>query len=415
MTSSTGLKRRIEDTGTSQKKPRYELKRAEDFGGGRNTFDVYPVSRFDLPFPNYRQPSEVGVFSLDTARDFHNDGRKLRYYVVPPDPKHVNFDLTEGYDTLIKRDEDEKEHLDHILRWILKNRRKFVLARRSISSSSETGEQETGAEHARGDSQLHTDFIAWRGHFTKLLCTPYENQDGWTMAVSKFNGTWYISEVETPEQRDRRVNMADRQRQMTYWGYKFEQYLTAAEPRGKTETSDPVNTNEAFCTVIRTRLNTHSLVFSGEVDCRAADDHMRAPQCYIELKTSREMFTPQQQRNFRRYKLLKWWAQSFLPGVPRIVCGFRDDSGVVHFLETFKTMEIPNIIKADSHTWNPSVCVNFCDQFLSHVKKVVQEDNCRLVYLFTWRPNCPVTHTVHRDSEYSFLPDWYTQAFHTTT
>ncbi|XP_035696037.1 decapping and exoribonuclease protein-like [Branchiostoma floridae] len=77
-------------------------------------------------------------------------------------------------------------------------------------------------------------------------------------------------------------------------------------------------------------------------------------------------------------------------------------------------MEIPNIIKADSPTWNASVCVNFCDQFLSHVKKVVQEDNPRLVYLFTWRPNCPVTHTVHRDSENSFLPDWYTQSFQTT-
>ena len=38
---------------------------------------------------------------------------------------------------------------------------------------------------------------------------------------------------------------------------------------------------------------------------------------------------------------MKWWAQSFLVGVPRIVCGFRDDEGIVRSLQTFRTSEIP--------------------------------------------------------------------------
>lgn len=42
-----------------------------------------------------------------------------------------------------------------------------------------------------------------------------------------------------------------------------------------------------------------------------------------------------------RFKLLKWWVQSFLIGVPKIVCGFRDDSGIVQKLETFRTLDIP--------------------------------------------------------------------------
>ena len=33
--------------------------------------------------------------------------------------------------------------------------------------------------------------------------------------------------------------------------------------------------------------------------------------------------------------------QSFLIGVPKIVCGFRDDSGIVQKLETFRTLDIP--------------------------------------------------------------------------
>ena len=37
---------------------------------------------------------------------------------------------------------------------------------------------------------------------------------------------------------------------------------------------------------------------------------------------------------------MKWWAQSFLVGVPKIVCGFRDDEGIVKSLQHFKTLMI---------------------------------------------------------------------------
>lgn len=30
-----------------------------------------------------------------------------------------------------------------------------------------------------------------------------------------------------------------------------------------------------------------------------------------------------------------------------------------------------------------------------------------VVYLFSWEPHNDVTYSVHRDSRYSFLPDWY--------
>lgn len=46
-----------------------------------------------------------------------------------------------------------------------------------------------------------------------------------------------------------------------------------------------------------------------------------------------------------RFKLLKWWAQSFLPGVPRVVAGFRDQEGVVVSVETFHISKISHLIK----------------------------------------------------------------------
>uniref|UniRef100_A0A672QKP6 Decapping nuclease n=1 Tax=Sinocyclocheilus grahami TaxID=75366 RepID=A0A672QKP6_SINGR len=106
-------------------------------------------------------------------------------------------------------------------------------------------------------------------------------------------------------------------------------------------------------------------------------------------------------------KLLKWWAQSFLPGVPQIVAGFRDHDGIVVSVETFQTSKISQLIKNEYNCWKPTVCMNFCNDFLSFVKSVVKEDGPRLVYLFKWDPHRDVTFTVHRDSQYTFLPEWY--------
>ena len=52
-----------------------------------------------------------------------------------------------------------------------------------------------------------------------------------------------------------------------------------------------------------------------------------------------------------RFKLLKWWVQSFLIGVPKIVCGFRDDSGIVQKLETFRTLDIPKQLQVSGVEW----------------------------------------------------------------
>lgn len=52
-----------------------------------------------------------------------------------------------------------------------------------------------------------------------------------------------------------------------------------------------------------------------------------------------------------RYKLLKFWAQSFLVGVPRVICGFRDDDGQIVKVVQYKTLEIPRQVREKPNTW----------------------------------------------------------------
>ena len=65
---------------------------------------------------------------------------------------------------------------------------------------------------------------------------------------------------------------------------------------------------------------------------------------YVELKTS-ALLTQRRQHSFERYKLPKFWAQSFLLNVPTVVVGFRTEDGEVQKLQSFKTLEIPKLVR----------------------------------------------------------------------
>ncbi len=91
-----------------------------------------------------------------------------------------------------------------------------------------------------------------------------------------------------------------------------------------------------------------------------ADD----PINWVELKTAA---TPLSDRDVLKYerKLLKFWIQSFLLGVPRIIVGFRSKNGILQSLEELETSEIPRLVKQRGKgTWDGNTCIDFTASFL---------------------------------------------------
>jgi hypothetical protein len=81
------------------------------------------------------------------------------------------------------------------------------------------------------------------------------------------------------------------------------------------------------CSVYRTSLGAHRLLVSAEIDCEEAlPDGSRA---FVEIKTSGTMETPESRCNFRERKLIKYWIQSYVAGVPAVVVGYRSEDGVL--------------------------------------------------------------------------------------
>lgn len=64
-------------------------------------------------------------------------------------------------------------------------------------------------------------------------------------------------------------------------------------------------------------------------------------------------------------KLLKFWIQSFLLGVPKIIVGFRDKGGILRRLEELETQKLPGQVKkVGKGSWDGNLCINFTAAFL---------------------------------------------------
>ncbi|WAR20944.1 DXO-like protein [Mya arenaria] len=254
------------------------------------------IRRFDYPNSGLNQPEELGCFSLDINREFHDDNSQRKYFIKPSNYDDVRFDLTKGYEGMVKRDEFKDEQIDHLLKWI--------------------------NNHELGNMQ--TDFICRRGLLNRLMRTPYAKEDDWKFAVTLHKGTYYLCECPTDQSLATiKQMMGEKDEEMCGWGCKFEQYLTA---------------------IVKATIGSHTLVYSGEVDAVSTDGNFG--EHYVEFKTMKH--SALQRPGFKRYKLRNWWAQSVLVGVPEIVVGLRDDAGIVTKLQTYKTQDLPMMVGARS-------------------------------------------------------------------
>ncbi|KAI7897652.1 RAI1 like PD-XK nuclease-domain-containing protein [Cokeromyces recurvatus] len=311
---------------------------------------------YEGSFPIYKQPQELVSYSIDHERRVWFDDRELKYYSPPNEDD--DQDLNIGYEKMIKRDDSIPEHIDTLLD--------------ALTFYNTENKNTTTA-----------DIVTWRGIMTKLMCTPYSRKEAWTLRATRYKDTIYIEEEKKEEEK-----MTEKQKLMSYWGYRFETLYTKPYSINDKEDDDDktiVNTNIQYCTVVKTKLGNNSIIMGAEVDCCNKEKSKQKLENYIELKTSRIIESKQNLYSFERYKLLKFWAQSFLVGVPKIICGFRNDEGRILNIKEYKTLEIPRLIRNKPNLWNPSVCLNFANELLNWIRLKMTENDATLTYLIEFK------------------------------
>ncbi len=237
------------------------------------------------------------------------------------------------------------------------------------------------------------------------MTAPFDNFAEFGMFATLHDGTIYIeedfpsraaeraAEVDRPPPRYQHPDQQSRE-MMTYWGYKFETLALIptppnSTPRGEIEKHQrsAVSNHAQHCSIVHTSFGPHSLILGGEVDGLLAPKPTdpETPIQWVELKTSEELPPPQHQQHrdilkFER-KLLKFWAQSFLLGVPKIIVGFRSKQGILRNLQMFNTHELPGMVRRGTGCWDGNVCINFAASFLSWLKETIIGDGVYSIVL----------------------------------
>ncbi len=143
-----------------------------------------------------------------------------------------------------------------------------------------------------------------------------------------------------------------------------------------------VNNHAQYCSIVKTGIGNTVMILGGEVDAcvsicvsfyssnadmfsvwdsKPPDD---GPINWVELKTSAEIRHDGDMINLER-KLMKFWIQSFLLGVPKIIVGFRSQDGILKRIEEMDTASIPGTVKRRGKgTWDGNMCINFAASFL---------------------------------------------------
>ncbi|OQR78837.1 protein Dom3Z-like [Tropilaelaps mercedesae] len=331
----------------------------------------------------------------------HN-ASKMAYLVEPPNDGKLNWDLNIAYEHRIPKDHTLSAKLDNLLRWICDNVEKF---RAPCDGNNDK------------PSSLHTDFVSYRGLLTTIMCSVYEQKESWILGVTLYRSSRYLCQYSTTEQLYRAKTESEWRKRASAWGYKFEQYMTASKPDGKPTPQKPVNEKEEVCSVVRTRLRRqHSLLYGAEIDAIDSQLVVKYPKLkhstrrYVEMKTSKIVGSVRQKRNMARFKMMKWWAQCYLIGIPRVICGLRNDNGYVKQVKSFR---LPELIQEGREFWDPHQMINFLDKFLNFVKENVNVDDPKEVMLFEFVPeqqviNCMALPKNHKSySQYLILPEWY--------
>ncbi|PWW80342.1 RAI1-domain-containing protein [Tuber magnatum] len=316
------------------------------------TFSITPLTQFSNTNSQIRRPQQITHFSYDDHRRLHHDQSSLKSYYAPP----LGSDLSSGFESFRKHDSSIDEHLDGLLLAIVELER-------------------------RSGKKVAADIITWRGMMTKFMTLPFDMRDGFEMNAIKFQDSIYIEENHSYKLNSQSVPFP-RQDLMTYWGYKFEEISTLpGNPsdfsRETIESRDRniVNNEEQFCSIVKTGFGDVRLIIGGEVDAvwdqNPPPDPLNKPPVYVELKTSKTPRRPHEHVNFER-KMLRFWAQSFLLGIAKIVVGFRDNEGILEGLEEIETTSIPGIARRSGRQlWDGRVSIDFTTTILEWIRETI--------------------------------------------
>lgn len=190
-------------------------------------------------------------------------------------------------------------------------------------------------------------FCCWRGLMTRLMQLPYLSTrshdrkpkleyEFLAMRVCDINfiaeHKHSITDTHQRDHEDPKV-VADRR----FHSFNFEHLMTF---------DSSLDTNSEFITIVKSKLGRMGILLGGEVDAVLSDRRQDISTGeLVELKLSKR---PERNiKSFCRFKLLNYYLQSFLIGCENILVGLYSEIGFVEQIVGLETLKIPRLIRAE--------------------------------------------------------------------
>lgn len=219
------------------------------------------------------------------------------------------YDLNEGYpDSFIRKPEAESTPVEVIMRAAL-------------------------AVMPDGQLLQTAHICTFRNNLNKIFGTPLKLDDSWVVDACFYEETMYLDIVKN---EGKEYPGADR---FTYYGYKFEAICTGGVD-GK------VDATSEFASLLGLQIGPHRILMAAEIDCTGNLSSNNPVDGYLELKTFKLPQHAGQEARMYEDKYPRWWLQSFLAGVPTLVLGGRDGSGMLQKVDFLQVASLPSTAAA---------------------------------------------------------------------
>ncbi|PAA62590.1 hypothetical protein BOX15_Mlig029165g1 [Macrostomum lignano] len=322
----------------------------------------------DVPFPEFTRPRRVGRLSVPGAGLAHArlDASQLKRLRLPRDWSGLNLsDWLPGgpADWESALQPPWQRDIDDLLAWLR-------LARPNLAGR----------------------IVCCRGLLTRLTCQQLERQQDLCVAAIRVHGDGLLLCQFTGAEAQRLEAQRNRRdRLMAAWGPAFEALATGESGGGRD------GDGGRYCEIVEARLGNLRLMCLGEVDCCDGDE-------LLELKLT-------SQHGAWRRRLPRWWAQSFLLGVPSIFAGFRDAAGRLRDVARLPVDRLLAMSRGHLRPdeWSAGAGLDWAHRFLSHAVRVcATADEAGAVFVLYWKPGQDrVLVSRHGPaSPFYFLPHW---------
>ena len=325
-----------------------------------------PVDNFGI----FRPPTLIGSFEMAWSphgKFYREPPTGLRVLNLPPNNRHLNFDLLDGYVPVAHGGQlsgygNQIQDRTGLMRWMARH---YRLIRKNSP-----------------EKLFDFDFVTSRGTLQCIMtqiCAKNKGKE--SIAATMYKGNIYLKVLPLAERESESSNKHG------YAGLRFEEFVTRPAEGAVSQACRPgLNYSDAdkYYHVLMSKFGGYSVLYSAETDCVGADPRGRQPmlQDFIEIKTSmpiREARSQDLTRNFKEVKSLKWWSQCVISGVREILVGYKNFRDFrVTDLEFVQVQDLP----CAAYGWDPCKSFQFVSYFLNCVKQTVIEDDPNVVYLF---------------------------------